>query len=209
MIKAVIFDMDGVLVDAKDWHYEALNQALGLFGYKITRYEHLTTFDGLPTKRKLEILSVDRGLPRSLHNFINDLKQQYTMDLVQLQCKPRFSHEFALSHLKRRGLKVGVASNSIRSTIEVMMEKSKLTEYLDIIVSNQDVTHSKPDPEMYIKAMKTLGILPNECLIIEDNEHGIRAAKASGGHVLEVTGVEEVTIENIDRKIAMLQGKLS
>jgi beta-phosphoglucomutase len=53
MIKAVVFDMDGVLIEAKDWHYEALNRALKLFGYEISRYEHLTTFDGLPTRRKL------------------------------------------------------------------------------------------------------------------------------------------------------------
>ena len=81
-IKAVIFDMDGVLIEAKDWHYEALNRALRLFGLEISYLEHLTTFDGLPTKKKLEILSVDRKLPKSLHNFINQMKQLYTMEIV-------------------------------------------------------------------------------------------------------------------------------
>lgn len=81
-IKAIIFDMDGVLIEAKDWHYEALNRALKLFGMEITRYEHLTTFDGLPTKDKLKMLSLERGLPKSLHSFINELKQQYTMEIV-------------------------------------------------------------------------------------------------------------------------------
>lgn len=78
-IKAVIFDMDGVLIDAKDWHYEALNQALELFGYKISRYDHLVTFDGLPTKKKLEMLTIEKGLPKGLHKFINHMKQIYTM----------------------------------------------------------------------------------------------------------------------------------
>jgi beta-phosphoglucomutase len=84
-IEAVVFDMDGVLIDAKDWHYEALNDALGLFGYNISRADHLSTFDGLPTRRKLEMLTQERGLPKGLHGFINDLKQQYTVDQVFLK----------------------------------------------------------------------------------------------------------------------------
>ena len=85
MIKAVIFDMDGVLIEAKDWHYEALNRALRLFGFEISRYDHQTTFDGLPTKRKLQILSTVDNLPEQLHDFINDMKQRYTMEIVNAQ----------------------------------------------------------------------------------------------------------------------------
>jgi beta-phosphoglucomutase len=82
MISTVIFDMDGVLIDAREWHYEALNKALRLLGYEITRYEHLSTFDGLPTRKKLQMLTVERGLPAELHTFLNGLKQQYTMEYV-------------------------------------------------------------------------------------------------------------------------------
>lgn len=82
MIKAVIFDMDGVLIEAKDWHYEALNKALNLFGHTISRHDHLTTYDGLPTSRKLNMLSVEHDLPVELHNFINEMKQAYTMEIV-------------------------------------------------------------------------------------------------------------------------------
>ena len=102
-IKAVIFDMDGVLIEAKDWHYEALNKALGLFGMEISRYDHLVTYDGLPTRKKLEMLSTERGLPTRLHEFINDMKQRFTMELVHAQCKPRFHHESALARLKQDG----------------------------------------------------------------------------------------------------------
>lgn len=101
-IKAVIFDMDGVLIDAKDWHYEALNQALELFGYKISRYDHLVTFDGLPTKKKLEMLTIEKGLPKGLHKFINHMKQIYTMEHVYMKCKPLFCHQYALSKLKMK-----------------------------------------------------------------------------------------------------------
>lgn len=96
-IKAIIFDMDGVLIEAKDWHYEALNGALELFGMSISRYDHLVTYDGLPTKKKLEMLSLERGLPKGLHKFINDMKQQYTMEIVHAKCKPVFHHQYALS----------------------------------------------------------------------------------------------------------------
>ena len=121
-IKAIIFDMDGVLIDAKDWHYEALNQALELFGYKITRYEHLVTFDGLPTKKKLEMLSIEKGLPKGLHSFINHMKQIYTLEHVYMKCKPIFCHQYALSKLKNEGYKLALASNSVRDSINMMME---------------------------------------------------------------------------------------
>ena len=200
-IKAVLFDMDGVLIEAKDWHYEALNKALRLFGYEINRYEHLTSYDGLPTKIKLKKLSLENGLPESLHNFINDIKQQYTIDIINEQCRPRFNHEYALSKLKAEGYKTALCSNSVRMTIELMMNKAKLTNYLDEILSNQDVKNPKPDPEIYQNAMKRLGVKPEECIIVEDNENGIKAALASGGNLLAVKEVDDVTYDAIKNKI--------
>jgi beta-phosphoglucomutase-like phosphatase (HAD superfamily) len=200
-IKAVIFDMDGVLIDAKDWHYESLNKALGIFGHEISRYDHLVTFDGLPTKKKLEMLSIEGGFPKGLHSFINDLKQQYTMDIVFSKCKPVFQHQYALSKLKSEGYSLAVCSNSIRNTIVTMMDKSGLAPYLDFIISNQDVKQGKPDPEMYIKAIEKLGLMPEECLIVEDNENGIKAALAAGGHLLKVENPDEVHYYNIINRI--------
>jgi beta-phosphoglucomutase len=202
MIKAIAFDMDGVLIEAKDWHYEALNRALRLFGTEISRYDHLTTFDGLPTRRKLEMLSAEGHLPAQLHGFINDMKQRYTMELVNAMCKPRFNHEYALSRLHARGYQLAVCSNSIRSTIEVMMNRAALESYLSFIISNQDVARPKPDPEMYNAAITRFDLRPDEVLIVEDNEHGIRAARASGGHVMEVGGVDDVTYHAIAARIA-------
>lgn len=197
--------MDGVLIEAKDWHYEALNRALKLFGYQISRYEHLTSYDGLPTSKKLQMLSVERGLPPGLHSFINQMKQQYTMEIVHSKCKPRFNHEYALSNLKSKGYKLAVASNSIRNTINVMMEKSNLNRYLDLIVSAEDVKNPKPAPEIYRLTMQNLGLNPENCLIVEDNENGIKAAIASGAYVLKVRDVDEVNLENILNKIIFLE----
>jgi beta-phosphoglucomutase len=202
MIKAVIFDMDGVLIEAKDWHYEALNRALRLFGLEISRYEHLTTFDGLPTKRKLQMLSAQGNLPAELHEFLNDMKQLYTMEIVNTQCKPRFNHEYALSKLRAQGYRLAVCSNSVRDTIDTMMRKAALSQYLEFFVSNQDVSKPKPDPEMYNVAIARMGLAPHECLIVEDNENGIKAARASGGHVMEVGDVNDVTYAAISARIA-------
>jgi beta-phosphoglucomutase-like phosphatase (HAD superfamily) len=204
-IKAVIFDMDGVLIDAKEWHFETLNKALKLFGAEISRYDHLVTFDGLPTKKKLEMLSLEGGFPRGLHGFINELKQQYTMEVVYTKCKPVFQQQYALSRLKSDGYKLAVCSNSIRKSVEIMMEKSSLIEYLDFFLSNQDVKNGKPDPEMYILAIKKLNLVPDECLIVEDNDHGVRAALASGAHVLKVESPEDVYYQNIRSRIAEIE----
>jgi len=209
MIKAIVFDMDGVLIEAKDWHYEALNRALRLFGMEISRYEHLTTFDGLPTRRKLQMLSAQGNLPVELHEFINDMKQRYTMEIVNAQCRPRFIHEYALSKLHASGYRLAVASNSVRDTIEVMMRKAALEPYLEFIVSNQDVSRPKPDPEMYNKAIGKLGLSPRECLIVEDNENGIRAANASGAHVMVVAEVTDVTFANVMARIAACEHEIA
>ena len=205
-IKAVIFDMDGVLIEAKDWHYEALNKALGLFGMDISRYDHLVTYDGLPTKRKLEMLTAERGLPIGLHDFINEMKQQYTMEIIFARCKPRFFHEYALSRLKKEGYKLAVASNSIRQTVEVMLQQSSLIDYFELYLSSQDVKIGKPDPSIYIKAIEKLGLSPKECLIVEDNENGIKAAKASGAWLMEVDEVDEVNYQNILKHIIQIEG---
>lgn len=200
-IKAVIFDMDGVLIDAKEWHYEALNRALELFGYTITRYDHLVTYDGLPTRKKLEMLTKERNLPKELHGFINEMKQQYTMEIVHAKCKPVFQREYAMSKLKADGYRIGVASNSIRNSIVTMMNMSDLSKYIDIIVSNQDVKEGKPNPEIYTKAIEGLGMKPEDCMVIEDNINGIKAGKAAGAYVMQVETVNDVTYDNIVKNI--------
>ncbi len=204
-IKAIFFDMDGVLIEAKDWHYESLNKSLSLFGLNISRYDHLVTFDGLPTRKKLEMLSVERGLPSELHEFINNLKQRYTQEIVQQKCKPSFIHERALSHLHSLGYKMAVCSNSVRESVELMMQKASLTQYLELMVSNEDVTKGKPSPEMYNKAIDYFGLSPKECLILEDNPNGIEAAEKSGANLMIINEVADVNIEAILDKIDKIE----
>ncbi len=207
-IKAVVFDMDGVLIDAKDWHFDALNAALRLFGMEISRYDHLVTYDGLPTRKKLDMLSQERGLPKTLHSFINRLKQQYTLDLVHQRCFPSFTHEYALSRLRSEGYRLALCSNSIRDTVEIMMSRARLTHYFDFMLSNEDVKQPKPDPEMYQHAIERLGLTPSEALVLEDNPHGIEAARRSGAHLLEVSSVSDANYQNIIQKICEIEKEL-
>lgn len=206
-IKAILFDMDGVLIDAKDWHYEALNQALAIFGMEINRYDHLVTYDGLPTKKKLEMLTLERGLPRALHSFISDMKQEFTFQLGYAKCKPTFNHQYALSNLKAKGYRMAACSNSIRKTMEVLFERAALTDYFEFYLSNEDVKESKPHPEMYTTAIKRFNLQPNECLILEDNENGVKAALASGAHLLIIHDVYEVNLENITKRISEIEAE--
>lgn len=194
-----------VLVDAKEWHYRALNKALNRFGYNISRDQHINIFDGLPTKKKLEILTEKYGLPLKLHPIIEKLKQEYTILEIIDNCRPIFEHQYALSCLKNKGYKIGLASNSIRKTIDLMMEYSGLKEYLDVILSNQDVVKAKPNPEIYFTAIKRLGVRPEECVVFEDNINGITAAKNAGLKVFEVKDVKDINIVNILRFIESVE----
>jgi beta-phosphoglucomutase len=204
-IDAILFDMDGVLIDAREWHYEALNLALAPFGLGIDRDAHLATYDGLPTRIKLDMLTKSRGLPRNLHAFVNRMKQKHTVDMVGQRCHPMFQHQYALAQLKNAGYKLAVCSNSIRQTLELMMQRSGLDRFLDLMLSNEDVTKPKPDPEIYFSAMSRLGLVPAQCLIVEDNEHGIRAARATGAHVLAVGCPDDVTYDRVATAIARLE----
>ena len=207
MIKAVLFDMDGVLIEAKDWHYEALNRALRIFGLEISRHDHLTIYDGLPTKKKLEMLSVEMGLPQRLHTFLNDLKQKYTLEIVSTCCRPTFAHEYALARLKSEKYKIAVCSNSVRTSVDTMLSLAGIDSYMDLTLSNEDVRRSKPNPEIYLTAMKRLGLEAHECLILEDNENGIKAAYASGAHVLEIGTTDDTNYDNIVEAIQLAEKK--
>jgi HAD superfamily hydrolase (TIGR01509 family) len=200
-IEAVIFDMDGVLIDAKEWHYEALNRALALFGYTIDHEAHIARFDGLPTKTKLDMLSQEVQLPRSLHRFINRMKQHYTNELIAERLCPTPEHVYATWRLRMEGLRLAVASNSIRATVEFMIRKAELTKYFEYLLSNEDVVNPKPSPQIYQRAMELLGVTPETTLIVEDSPFGLQAAYASGAHVLRVDSVNDVNYHNIRARI--------
>jgi len=194
-IKAVLFDMDGVLIDAQEWHYEALNEVLQIFGYEITREMHEDRYDGLSTAKKLQMLTVEVGLPLHIHGMINRVKQDRTLRIAARKCFPSVAHQVLISRLKKKGIKVGVVTNSIRQTTEFMLTYAGLFDFLDLVLTNQDVKEPKPNPECYLSAMKELRVLPSETIIIEDSPYGIEAAIKSGALVIKVASVAEVNLD--------------
>ena len=191
-VACVLFDLDGVLVDATEWHYEALNRALGLFGFEISRYEHLSTYNGLPTRKKLRMLTVEKGLPEAIHDMVGRLKQIYTRDEILAKCRPTFEKEYMLHRLHREGFRLACCSNSIRETLELMIRQSGISECFEFLMSNEDVSRPKPDPEIYQKAIDRMGVSPEEVLVVEDAPHGVAAAQRSGAYVCPVAGFTDV-----------------
>lgn len=192
---AILFDLDGVLVDMPRGHYEALNRALSLFGVKIEEDEHHSHFNGLPTRKKLEELERQGRLPEGLREFINEVKQQHTKKIIPEYCAPDYSKIILLNELRARGYKLACCSNSIQETLHLMLKSAQLFDFFHVIIGNDEVKNPKPHPEMYLLAFDRLGVAPAEALIVEDSPHGIAAAKASGAHVIEVRGVEDVHLD--------------
>ena len=201
MIKLIIFDLDGVLVEAKTIHFEALNKALG--SYSITWEEHLSTYDGLKTSQKLEMLHQAKGLPKQYFNKVWEDKQKYTLQaLRQLTTSPQL--QVCMDLLISSGYKLAVCSNSIRKTVLTVLSKLDIVDRFDLILSNEDVGNSKPHPEIYWKVISAIGCLPEETLIVEDSPYGLQAAARSRAHILRVESPKEITYNNILVKLKEL-----
>ena len=198
-MKLIVFDLDGVLVDAKKIHYEMLNKALGE-KYSISIEEHLNRYDGLKTTQKLEMLSREKGLPLNMHSDIWKKKQQYTIETLK-NLNPSQKLKECFERLEKESFKIACCSNSIRKTVITVLSKLGIIEYFDLILSNEDVKNAKPHPEIYWKCMATLSVLPEETLIVEDSPHGLFAAYKSNANVLRVKNPEEVTFQNIEKSL--------
>ena len=205
MNKLVIFDLDGVLIDSRDMHYEALNCALSKVDekYAISRDEHLSVYDGLPTSRKLTMLTENKNLSADKHQQIWQDKQKATLDIFS-----RLEHDHELMYyfqqLKNKDYQISVASNSIRNTVKLVLLKLGVLEFVDYYVSNEDVVRNKPFPEMYWKCMTACNALPKDTVIFEDSHIGRQAALDSKAHLIPVENRSQVNQEKINDAINIL-----
>jgi len=200
MIRLILFDLDGVLINAKDIHYAALNGALG-GRYAITREEHHGRYDGLTTRTKLRMLTAEKGLPADEHEEVWSRKQAITLEMFSTEIGRNESLCEIFARLKQDGYLLGCCTNSIRRTALTALAKIGVIEYCDIILSNDDVHNPKPHPEIYWKAMSMMGCLPDETLILEDNPHGLLAATRSMAQVWRVARPEDVTLDEIQSRL--------
>lgn len=196
-VKAVIFDLDGVLFDGVDLHFKSFNKALSHVDEKYvisSADEH--KFNGVPTRMKLKKLTEERGLSVEYHQQVWEHKQQFFLESISSMGED--AHKIRLmSSLKESGYKIAVASNSIAATVEEVLARKGLNEYVDLYLSNDDVTHPKPDPEIYTLCVERLGLSPTECVVVEDSFVGKTAANASGCHVFPVRNPDDVILERI------------
>jgi HAD superfamily hydrolase (TIGR01509 family) len=201
MIKAVIFDMDGVLVDADKWHYNALNVALQHADVEpISWQEHLTVYKGIPTREKLRILTERKGLDPELWPIVAKTKQDVTQQIIESFSQPD-GEKIEMLRLLSRRYPIVVCSNSIRRTVDVMLEGAGLTEFIDFTLSNEDIERPKPDPQVYFAAFERLGLRPDECVVIEDSDVGKAAATASGAVLCSVNDPADVNYYRVMRTI--------
>lgn len=205
MTKLVIFDLDGVLIDSKDYHYHALNQALGE-EFAISREDHVSIYDGLPTSRKLELLTQNKGLPVELYEQIWNKKQELTLKIFSESVSKDYELMGYFQQLVDAGYKIAVASNSIRNSVKIILLRLGLLEFVDVYVSNEDVVRNKPFPEMYWKCMTTLGALPNDTVIIEDSHIGRQGALDSKCHLIPVENRKDFNQSKVDRIKKILNG---
>lgn len=208
MIKMVILDLDGVIVDTRDMHYEALNMALAKVDEKyIIRYdEHLSTYDGLPTTKKLKMITKSKGLPEKYYDQIWADKQSATIDIIKSTWTKDDRIIDILRKLKDKNLIVCCATNSIRETTKLMLLKRGFLEYIDYFVTNQDVVNPKPSVEMYLRCMMTFNVSPYETIIVEDSHFGREAAIRSGSHVCPVKNYDDFTYDKIEYELNKVEG---
>lgn len=201
-MKLIAFDLDGVLVEAKEIHYISLNKALG--EYSISWEEHLSIYDGLKTSQKLEMLHERKGLPKERFESVWTDKQRFTLEELR---NLKFSNDLysTMTMLKNEGYILAVCSNSIRKTVLTVLSKLGIIEFFDIILSNEDVLNSKPHPEIYWKAISKMKCLPEETLIIEDSPYGLLAASRSKANVLRVKSPKDVSYLNIKGEINRIE----
>lgn len=207
MIRAIVFDLDGVLVDAAPWHYESFVKALRVFGYDLSPEEHDKRFNGLPTSEKLRLLSSQTAFPKKLHRLVNSLKQKFTDEIFNEKCRPSPHIRELLESLKARGYKLAVASNSRRATVDMVLEKMEITSLFDVILSHEQVLRPKPAPDIYLTAFAELAVESTHTLIVEDAPAGIQAARASGATVLQVSSPDQVTIKNLDTFLSSIESR--
>ena len=179
-IRYILADLDGTLVITPRLHFNAFNLSLSQVDSKYCIPEHeFEIYNGLPTKEKLKLLTKKHGLPVILYEKISNLKQNITWDLINESVKPDIKIIKFFKKLKKEGYKIAICTNCIRKTTDLFIERLGIKNYIDLSLSNEDVSESKPNPEIFIKAMRHFNAHPKECLILEDSKIGELSAKLS------------------------------
>jgi len=176
MIKAVIFDMDGVIVDSEPINYEVIRIAFEKAGVKISKKEFIEEWVVKGTGSREAIKRHD--IKMSLED-LQKIKKKIYLDVLKRKVKLKPDAKRTIINLHKK-YKLALASQGHRYNVDIIVKKFKLSKFFQAIIGKQDVNKGKPNPEIFLKASKELKVKPEECLVIEDTEKGIIAAKRAG-----------------------------
>ena len=211
MIKAIFFDLDGVLFDGKVFHRDLFLMTVAQFGISaVDESYHEKYLEGLSTKQKIDILIEKRLLsPQSKMDFF-DIKQNLTEIALCGKQKPNEYLISILQILKEKGYRLICLSNSITVTVERSLYLIGILDLFNAVYGNESCANPKPSPDPYLNAFKIEGVAPSEVLILEDSVYGRTAAYTSGAHVLPIVDTMDVTLDKILKAIHLVnQGQMS
>ena len=183
-IEAVIFDLDGLIVDSEPIQWRAMNIALQPLGIQITESEWIEMV-GRKTIDNLKSLKKKHGFEKSLTE-IEEAKNEAYRKIIMTELKPMPGLTHALNVCGKRQLRMAVASSSVHTDIEVILQSLGLLDEFEVIISGDQVEEGKPHPEIFLGAARLLGIEPAHCLALEDTTYGVAAAKAAGMYCIAV-----------------------
>jgi len=205
MLRAVIFDFDGVITDSEVLHLRAFNKSLIPYGVEISTKDYYTNYLGFSDFDCYKIL-VDKGLLKIDERQIGDIikkKSKIFEELTRTEGRTIEGVQELLQMLEDNNIPMAICSGSLLVEIEAMLEESRLRHYFDEIVSAEQVRKGKPHPEGFLLSLKKLNkkyqplIAAGECIVIEDSHWGLKAGKAAGMHTVAVTNsydAEQLTI---------------
>jgi beta-phosphoglucomutase len=193
MIKAAIFDLDGVIIDTAHYHYIAWKRLASEFGITLT-HENNEMLKGVSRMRSLEIiLSLGNiELPQTQKDQLAEKKNKWFVEYIEsIRPEEIFPGVIDLiRNLKKKNVKIGLASSS--KNAPRVIELLGIARDFDTLVDGTMITHSKPDPEIFLLAAHKLGAAPHECVVFEDAEAGVEAALAAGMKCVGVGSVEQL-----------------
>lgn len=195
MLRAVIFDFDGVITDSEILHLRAFNQSLAQYGIEITKNDYYTMYLGFNDTDCYKLL-IEKGLLKMDEQQINTLmiqKKKIFEQLAKAEGKMIEGVRDFLNMLEQNNIPMAICSGSLLTEVEMVLEEARLRHLFEVIVSGEQVTKGKPDPEGFLLSLQRLNenrenpITANQCVVIEDSHWGLEAAKAAGMHTIAVT----------------------
>lgn len=176
-MKAIIFDMDGVIINSEPLHFKIEKELLEELGGNISD-EELQSFAGTTDYNMWSKFKEMFKLKPSVEELIEAKKERFMKRIDEVELVDNFM-DFMLSAYEE-GYILAIASSNNRRIVNAVVEKFQLGKYMKFIISGEEVRKGKPDPEIFLTAAKKMGVEPEACLVIEDAENGVKAAKAAG-----------------------------